>query len=160
VLRQFRLFRIRDTPLRSLYRLYEAICAQKPFPLSRETDYFFFQQPGWKLESIPDPKDPDPVRYAILASLVEEMVTLFNLRNGLGIRRGERPGKMAGRYNAKDRAALQAEAARFHESPPPWVAHVPPVDGEINLMRRPNIRSSLFFKKRNIICGSSYVESI
>lgn len=38
---------------------------------------------------MPDPSDDDPVRYAILASLVEALVDAFNWKMQLGIRRGE-----------------------------------------------------------------------
>lgn len=36
---------------------------------------------------LPDPQDPDPVRYAILACIAEELVDAFNWRLALGMRR-------------------------------------------------------------------------
>ncbi|KAK2811280.1 hypothetical protein FQN49_008472 [Arthroderma sp. PD_2] len=76
---------IRDTPMRSLYRLYESMASGEYAPMGRETEYFWYR--GWELNSIEDPQDSDPVRYAILASLVEELVTAFNWRLSLGMRR-------------------------------------------------------------------------
>ncbi|EFQ98611.1 hypothetical protein MGYG_01635 [Nannizzia gypsea CBS 118893] len=76
---------MRDTPIRSLYRLYESMASGEYAPMGRETEYFWYR--GWELHAIEDPRDPDPVRYAIVASLVEELVTAFNWRLSLGMRR-------------------------------------------------------------------------
>lgn len=64
----------RDTPMRSLYRLYEILTADDENELMKESNYFFHDQPTWHLVDLPDPVDPDPRRYALLASLVEAMV--------------------------------------------------------------------------------------
>lgn len=84
------IWRSRDTPLRSLYRLYEAIIGgDEMLPVvGYETEYFFFQsRRSWKLSRIPDPQDPDPIRYAILASIVEGLLESFNFRLSVGLRR-------------------------------------------------------------------------
>jgi hypothetical protein len=39
---------------------------------------YFWNQKSWAVQAIPDPKDPDPVRYAILAVLTDQMVRAFN----------------------------------------------------------------------------------
>lgn len=44
-------------------------------------------EPRWELACIPDPQDNDPIRHAILASMVEALVDAFNARLELGIRR-------------------------------------------------------------------------
>ena len=42
-------------------------------------EYLFRRGSGrWSLERIEDPCDEDPVRYAVLASLVEALVEAFN----------------------------------------------------------------------------------
>lgn len=71
------LWRARDTPLRSLYRMYEAMMSDVYVVIGTETEYFWYQR-RWSLDSIPDPRDPDPIRYAVLACLVEELVVAFN----------------------------------------------------------------------------------
>ncbi|KAE8381565.1 HAD-like domain-containing protein [Aspergillus bertholletiae] len=85
-LRSIPLWRARDTPLRSLYRMYEAMISGMYEALGPETEYFWYQR-NWSLQGIRDPRDTDPVRYAILACLVEELVVAFNWRLSLGLRR-------------------------------------------------------------------------
>lgn len=87
-LRKIALFRARDTPLRCLYRLYDAVCAMSRNELMEELQYYFEYQPKWKLRDIPNPEDPDPRRQAILASLVETLVQSFNYKIFMGLRRG------------------------------------------------------------------------
>ena len=87
-LRKVSLFHARDTLLRSIYRLYEAICSNCPNEVMEEADYIFHQQPTWKLKDIPNPRDQDPVRQAVLASIVETLVQAFNFKIGIGLRRG------------------------------------------------------------------------
>ena len=50
--------------------------------------YYFWRQAGWR---IPDPKDPNPLRYAILASLAESMVDAYNWKISLRLRRVVEP---------------------------------------------------------------------
>ncbi|KDE80669.1 hypothetical protein AO1008_07119 [Aspergillus oryzae 100-8] len=85
-LRSIPLWRLRDTPMRSLYRMYEAMLSGLYEALGPETEYFWYQR-NWSLQGIRDPQDADPVRYAILACLVEELVVAFNWRLSLGLRR-------------------------------------------------------------------------
>ncbi|KAI1965936.1 hypothetical protein LOZ58_000837 [Ophidiomyces ophidiicola] len=81
------IYRMRDTPLRSLYRLYEDICASVFIMYGDECTYFFHHsEPSWSLASVPDPQDKDPVRYAFVASMVEALVESFNWRLEVGIR--------------------------------------------------------------------------
>jgi hypothetical protein len=87
-LQEIPLFKKRDTPTRSLYRMYENLSANLFPRLGLEVEYFYFHtEPRWALEAIPDPKDEDPVRYAILASLVEALAGAFNWRLSLGLLR-------------------------------------------------------------------------
>ncbi|KAK2813833.1 hypothetical protein FQN50_000234 [Emmonsiellopsis sp. PD_5] len=58
-------------------------------PMGTETEYFWYQS-SWSLQRIPDPEETDPIRYVVLASLVEELVTAFNWRLGLGMRQDRR----------------------------------------------------------------------
>ena len=83
------LWSARDTPLRSLYRMYETIACGEYASLGTETEYFWHQR-RWSLESVRDPQDHEPVRYAILACLAEELVVAFNWRLSLGMRRNRK----------------------------------------------------------------------
>lgn len=87
-LRLIPLWRARDTPQRSFYRIYEAYCADDDDLVGFETEYFWKRsEPGWAIELLPDPKDPDPERYAVLATLAEQLADAFNWRLGMGKRR-------------------------------------------------------------------------
>lgn len=87
-LRQIERFCRRDTPLRSLYRLYECVVTANEDEMMQESQYWFHSQSNWLLKDIPDPEDSDPLRYAILASLVDAMVLSFNHKIKVGLRRG------------------------------------------------------------------------
>ncbi|PWY91922.1 hypothetical protein BO94DRAFT_383818 [Aspergillus sclerotioniger CBS 115572] len=83
------IWRVRDTPLRCVYRMYEAMASGVYEVLGTETEYFWYQK-GWSLQSISDPRDDDSVRYAMIACLVEELVVAFNWRLSLGMRRNRK----------------------------------------------------------------------
>ena len=75
---------------------------------------------------MPDPKDRDPVRYAVLACLVEAMADAIRFRKEKGIAR-KRPYGFDGNRNAP----IESEC----DQPPEWVKHVPAVSGEcLNLV--------------------------
>ncbi|CAI7668938.1 unnamed protein product [Penicillium pancosmium] len=87
-MRSIPLWRARDTPIRSLYRLYEALVAREFYAIGPEVEYFFYQSSrAWAIHRIPDPQDQDPVRYAILSCIAEELALAFNWRMSLGMRR-------------------------------------------------------------------------
>ncbi|KAI9733950.1 MAG: hypothetical protein M1834_002606 [Cirrosporium novae-zelandiae] len=120
-LRTIPIWRARDTPLRSLYRLYEIMASGHYVLMGAETEYFWYQsRKQWELHSIEDPKDPDPVRYAILACLVEELTVAFNWRLSLGMRRN---GKHFYRENDED-----PYPPFVSEQVPSWTKYVPPID--------------------------------
>ncbi len=82
------LFRVRDTPLCSLYRLCEDLCSGSIIPMGYESEYFFHHdEASWRLSQIADPEDADIVRYAVLASFVEVLVASLNWKIELGLRR-------------------------------------------------------------------------
>ena len=82
------IWRARDTPLRSLYRIYEALVAREHYAVGPEVEYFWYQaRRPWELHRMPDPCDRDPIWYAILACIAEELAKAFNWRLSLGMRR-------------------------------------------------------------------------
>lgn len=150
-LRGVDLFRMRDTPLCSLYRLYELLCAREHVHLVEEVTYFFYRHSHrWALCEIPDPKDPDPVRYAILASMVETLVESFNWRLGLGILR-----KFGKRVETRP---LPSEVLDMREVEPDWVSRVPPLDETFVLFTKMEVERlniGKFFKKRNLVVNAA-----
>lgn len=150
-LRTLPLFLWRDTPTRSLYRLYEYICAGMCDQVSAEVEYFFFQPclSRWRLADIADPEDNNTQRYAILASTVETLVQAFNWRLSLGLRRDGR------RVTRKE----------IESSPPPeeraptWTRHVGRLDEHLDLCGTPNTKTHPF-SQRNIAVNTGYFYSI
>lgn len=53
------LFQMRDTPLCSIYRIYEYMCAGLHSQVQYETEYFYCHRDSarWSPDKIPDPKD-------------------------------------------------------------------------------------------------------
>lgn len=155
-LRWIPLFRRRDTSLCSLYRLYEALCADDLIPMGYETEYFYFHpEPSWALSSIPDPRDDDPVRYAVLASLVEALADAFNWRLGLGLRRD---------HSIVEYEGEEGQAPFEPETVPAWVHKVPRLEHPLRLG---NVKEGLpvsagaqAFLKRNIETEVGYLYTI
>lgn len=117
------IWRARDTPIRSMYRLYEAMAAGEYYAIRPEVEYFWYQR-SWVLSRVPDPRDYDPVRYAILASIAEELAKAFNWRLSLGMRRDKRKHIY--------RKALEDVLPPYTpETAPSWTKHVPPIDDEL-----------------------------
>ncbi|KAK2751416.1 hypothetical protein FQN55_000690 [Onygenales sp. PD_40] len=122
------LWRSHDTPLRSLYRMYEAMMAgdSMAVAIGYEVEYFWYRgEWSWELDRIPDPRDPDPIRYAILACLAESMPEAFNFKLSIGMRRqGDNvpPGEWDGVNNPY--------APYTAVTGPEWTKHVPAIDKE------------------------------
>ena len=75
------------TPIASLYRMYEYIVLHYNTGLRTEIEWFFNQK-TWAVADIPDPADPDPARYAILAVIPQFMIVAYNRLIELGLPRG------------------------------------------------------------------------
>lgn len=139
-----------DTPTASMYRICEFICADEPNQIMLEMQYFWSRS-SWTLCSIPDPSDIDVERYAVLASLVESLVSAFNFRLNLGLRRDGAPDPGP-------------------ETCPTWVSKVSALRNPLHL-RRPfedafesqdlyNLKASDPFSKRNIVANAGNLFSI
>ena len=57
-----------NAPLTALYRIYEHIMLDQHIEIRNELEAFWFKS-DWKVCDIPDPKDPDPERYAVLSCI-------------------------------------------------------------------------------------------
>ena len=122
LLRGARLFHLRDTPLRSLYRIHDVLCADVGNYVMLENDYFWGHN-DWKIKDIPDPQDPNPIRYTVLAALTESMAEAYNSKIEVLLRRGDRRRK-----TMDELTALREEDDKPYEEPPPWAANVPAVE--------------------------------
>ncbi|TGO71328.1 hypothetical protein BELL_0592g00070 [Botrytis elliptica] len=92
--------------------------------LGSETEYLWRQwTKKWSLSSIPDPEDPDPVRCAIVACIVEELVRAFNWRLVLGMRHD---GKHIRRKNEGDPYPPYTPVVG-----PDWTRSVPPIEPDM-----------------------------
>lgn len=101
------------------------------------------------MERIPDPRDGDAVRYAVLASLMEAMVDAFNWRLELGLRRG---GK-----RWVERGDDGTPAPFVPEVIPAWAGRVPALEDELIMAeggRGPR------FAKRNIIAHEGDLRTV
>ena len=150
VLRQSSQFTGNDSPLASLYRLCEFICANEPNQIMLETKYFW-SRGSWNLHAISDPCDRDTERYAILASLVESLVYAFNYRLNLGSRR---------------EATIEPQS----QSCPPWASKVPALRSQLRLRPKNEFdfegeefeswTATNPFSRRNIVANAGNLFSI
>jgi hypothetical protein len=106
------------TPTASLYRMYEYLVVGYNTGLRTEIE-FFFNHPSWAVAAIPDPAEPDPARYAILAALPHYLVRAFNRLIQRGLPRGS-PAIIG----PKEEEELRSRPIILEEEPP-WAAKVP-----------------------------------
>jgi hypothetical protein len=155
-------FSARDTSLRCLYRIYEWASIGRPLQVGYETQYFW-DQTSWKVEDIPDPNDPDPVRYAVLAGFAELMAIFFNGRIDLGLLRMGSDA-VTNPLSSELRRPLSREqfisfTKEHHEKAPSWTASVR--GPEERFIFQPNVFSGGNFTSRNIeICGGGNMDWI
>ena len=95
--------------------------------MSYDYNYFYKHgSPQWLVSAMPDPHDGDPIRYAILASLVETIADAVKFRMELGIPR--------------DRKAIRnwdkvIKPRPDKDSAPAWPENVPGIPGQgVNLI--------------------------
>ncbi|KAI1912122.1 hypothetical protein LOZ12_002156 [Ophidiomyces ophidiicola] len=106
-------------PLASLYRMYEYFVTGHYLGLRTEIE-FFFNRSDWRVSDIPDPADPDPERYALLAVMPTCMVRAFNRLIERGLPRNA-PAIIMGSDELDE---LQSRP-RVLETIPAWCAKVP-----------------------------------
>ena len=105
-----------DSPSASFYRIYEFFVLGWTTAFRNELEYFCCSHPDWSVSALPDPIDPDPTRYAVLAVLTQLMCASFNRRIERGLPR-DAPAIII------DFAALRARP-KVYERPPGWAGHV------------------------------------
>lgn len=144
------------TPTASLYRMYEYLVVGYIVGLRTEIEYFF-NQPSWAVSAIPDPGDPDPKRYAILAVLPYYLVTAFNRLIERGLPRGS-PAIIAG--DAAEDALKRRKVVL--EKEPSWVTKVPPLPQPLVIPDQSNKAPEAAargqrFSKMNIIAEEPHI---
>ncbi|KAF8550156.1 hypothetical protein OG21DRAFT_1514396 [Imleria badia] len=114
-----------DSPSASFYRIYEFFVLGWTTAFRNEFEYFCCSHPDWSISALPDPADPDPTRYAVLAVLTRLMCASFNRRIELGLPR-DAPAIII------DFAALQARP-KVYEAPPEWAERVVALEEKVFL---------------------------
>lgn len=107
-----------DSALATVYRIYAAILGGKDLSLRTELEYFFNHK-DWVVSKIPDPKDPDPARYAVVAAVTYVLVASFNKLIGMGLPRGA-PAVIDDEIEAR----LKAQDKKW-EIVPGWASKAP-----------------------------------
>ncbi|KAF3100670.1 hypothetical protein TWF102_005052 [Orbilia oligospora] len=110
-------FRAQDSPLASIYRMYEFLVADVWKQISYQADYLWYSL--FPVERIPEPSDILDVKtYACIASLVQTLVKAHNYKINLGIPR----------YKPKGTTTRQrSELPRVLEKAPEWAVSYPPL---------------------------------
>ena len=136
----------------SLYRMYEYLVAGRNDLFMTEMQTFY-DEPSWSISAIPDPKDPDPQRYAFLACLPHYLTAVFKRLREAGVARG---ASLASEI-PKDEKRHASDMP--YEEQPNWVADVPAlkvvlmIPNEFNHVPATNHRA-LRFLEMNIIVES------
>ncbi|KAI1288048.1 hypothetical protein F5Y03DRAFT_401863 [Xylaria venustula] len=145
------LWRWRDTPQRSLYRLYECFVAGEGSLVGYETEYFWkHREPTrWQPALLKDPGvHGDVERRAVIAALVQDLVASFNWRMELGLRR-------CAELVERDVDGTPAPFTPYEC--PDWVYTVPKLDNTLFISEidsdDENIPDDDPWESRNIICG-------
>lgn len=163
---QRRVDRDSDSPLAALYRLYEHIMLDQNIQMRNELEAFWFQQ-GWNVTDIPDPKDTDPERYAVLAVIPALLILAFNKRIELGLPRH------APAIFTLDQLDEWRAQVREYEKEPAWTESVPSCKEILRIPHWDNDarefvtidgfednRASKEFKKKNILIWQPHIHFI
>ena len=155
-----------DTPLAALYRIYEHIVLDQSIEIRNELEAFWFHS-SWKVSKIPDPKDPDPERYACLACIPALLCLAFNKRIELGLPRDAPP---IFTYDQLDKWRAQE---REYEKEPSWTKEVPRLQDVLAIPHWENDRrefvtldgfepgkASNEFTKKNILIWQPHIHFI
>jgi hypothetical protein len=151
----------RDTPLHSLYRIYEYLVLDDHIGYRNEIEYFW-KKAGRPVTDIPDPQDPDPSLYAFLAGILQLLVYAFNSKIKIGLRRD-----LPAIISPEEAEILRStpENEKVYESVPQWslqvkplkkVLIIPMLEGEGSVLPTDEIVDREFLKL-NIRIGEPHV---
>jgi hypothetical protein len=119
----------------------------------------FWNRFSWAVADIPDPKDPDPNRCAVLACIPSLLVEAFNRNIGLGLPR-DAPAIMS-----QEELEELNRRAKVFERVPSWTVDVPalaktlriPHENGGTLKKMNDVRASLPFKENNILLWHPHI---
>lgn len=150
-LRSMPLWRSRDTPERSFYRLYEAFCSANGAMMTYETEYFWRRSSSeWATRNIPDPKCDDEEQYAVMASLAEVLVESFMWRLELGLRRDDTP------FMNRD----EEPKPFVPETCPLWTAKIPALTEDLLIHPEESQYFDSPFHRRNIYMCTGFFYTV
>ncbi|KAG5917595.1 hypothetical protein E4U42_007183 [Claviceps africana] len=152
-----------DHPLVALYRVYEHIVLDQWINIRNEFEAFWYHS-DWAVSGIPDPRDPDPERYACVASITALLCLAFNRRIGLGLPRNAPP------IFSRDMLDEWRTKEPRYETEPEWALAVPRLDVPLAIPHWDNKqrdfvpldsfedrRASAQFSKKNILIWQPHV---
>ncbi|KAK1767022.1 hypothetical protein QBC33DRAFT_74852 [Phialemonium atrogriseum] len=154
-----------DTPLYSLYRLYEWIMVDHTINMRNELEMFWWNR--WPVSSIPDPgEQADSERYAVLACIPALLIESFNDRIEKGLRR-EEPHSI---LSLEEHLQLAATPKNL-EREPAWTEDVPPLETTLYIPHSQPGRTSQLttfddpeassaFRKKNILAMEPHIHFI
>jgi hypothetical protein len=150
-LRSMPLWRARDTPQRSFYRLYEAFCAADGHMITYETEYFWRRSsPRWAVANLPDPECTDPEQYAVMAALADVLVDSFTWRLELGLRRTDQPIV----HRSADPLPFTPETR------PSWTAKVPPLQEKLVIHPEEDVYFDSPLHRRNVYMATGWFYTV
>lgn len=123
-----------------------------------EFEQFWWRGPRWLVKDIPDPRDDNESRAAVLAAITHLLCRAFNHRIKLGLLR-DMPPTMSGADF--ERGMTMPDGDKVYESPPQWALSVSALSAPLVLPSFRVIRSPQNeceeFKRYNIIGRSPSV---
>ena len=109
-----------DNPLAAIYRIYWAVVTDNVMTMRNEIENFW-RQHAWSVSEIPDPKDPEPERYAVVSAIPFLLVAAFNNLINRGLPR-DAPGIMT-----SDELDKVMQRKPKPEMCPTWAKDAPPL---------------------------------
>lgn len=155
-----------DTPLKTVYRLYEYILLDQNIGMRNEIEYFW-NRDKWAVCEIQDPEDDDPIRYAVLSCIPHLLVIAFNANIELGLPRDAPP------IMTDDQIDEFRKQEKKFETVPEWtkkigalgetlrIPHIKGGCGEGNELEvlddMDDKRASIPFKEKNILIWEPHI---
>lgn len=155
-----------DNPTAALYRMYEHIMLDQHLEIRNEFEAFWFHS-DLKVSELPDPEDPDPERYAVVACIPALLCLAFNRRIELGLPRD------APAIFTRDQLEEWRSQDRQYETEPEWTEGVAPLDERLAIPHWDNdkrdfvpldhsdtTKASKEFAKKNILIWQPHIHFI
>lgn len=113
-----------DIAMIILFRIYVALVSGEDLWMRTEVERFWNHH-EWRVSELQDPRDADPVRYAVLATIPYLLVRAFNANIELGLPRNAPPF-----WTYEQEMEFTSRPKQF-ESVPEWAINVPALDTQL-----------------------------